>query len=41
MKLSIVIPALNEARTLPKVLEAVAASPYDKILERELKEFDR
>lgn len=30
MKLSIVIPALNEERTLPKVLDAVLASPYEK-----------
>ncbi len=28
MKLSIVIPALNEERTLPAVLESVLASPY-------------
>lgn len=30
MKLSVVIPALNEERTLPQVLESVLATQYDK-----------
>ena len=30
MRLSIVIPSCNEERTLPGVLEAVAATPYEK-----------
>ncbi len=30
MRLSIVIPALNEERTIRQVLEAVLATPYDK-----------